>query len=511
MRQIIIKTEGNCNIDDNVKMKSLLWSYGRQLIFVLPLLQQVSLSSTTDLDGLVKLPVLVLVPFPNPSNSTEGWDRGLELLPAARLAMRQINNSSNILNGYELQLIEADSDPCAVSLPTDSVNNFAQHSLNRNPVTRNTIAVLGLACSTVTASISLLSGRPEVDLLQLSMANSPSFVDNKKYKRLWRVLPSSLTLVETALSLMDRLNWRRVGVVYNGVGVYFKTTAEEFTSKILSNDNRTLVINLATDKSDLFLDAAIDSIQNQAVRIIYVSASIPETSRLMCKAVKNNLIWPGYQWIFNERTVHELLYNNNNQCSHKEMIRAIENVILVNFDLENRNEHRLVSGQTYAEYQAMYMEELRVMAESDVRYKNVTVDYSNAYANAMYDEVWTLSLAINRSLPDLQKANLSLTDYQYNTSTITDIIERHFPFISFNGAASRVMFDEKRETLTPSIITHVTNGSPLKIGSFNSTNDQLFLLDNLSSDDFPKDDFEVVERYLPLGMTVALSVMSGLG
>lgn len=482
-----------------------------ELLLLLVLVQTRTCSSIAvdQQDGPVKLLVLVLIPFPNPSNSTEGWDRGLELLPAARLAARQINNRTDILDGYEIQLIEANSDPCGVSLPTNSVNNFAQHALDPNPLVRNAMAVVGLACSTVTASISLLSGRPEVDLLQVSMANSPVFVHNAEYKRLWRVLPSSLGFVESALSLMDKLDWQRVGVVYDGVGVYFQATAEEFIERALQSD-KTLVINFAIDNTDLFLDTAIERIQAEAVRIIYVSASIPETSRLLCKAAQNNLVWPGYQWIFNERTVDELIYNNNNECSTQEMKRASENVISIFFNLQNPQDY-LVSGQTYDEYRAMYVETLNEMVETDPRYVNAGITYDNPYANAMYDELWALSLALNMSLPDLQAANISLADYQYNRSYITDIIEDNFEFVSFSGAVSKISFDEHRESLTPSILCRVTDGRMFTIGGYNITNHQLSLLDNISVDDFPEDDFVVVEEYLHVGMSIILYTLSGLG
>ena len=128
------------------------------------------IGSTSGSNEKQSLPVLVLLPYPDPRDDS-GWDRGLELLPAARLAVKEINNNSQILSGYEIQLIERSSDAC--------------NALQWEPNATNAIAVIGLACSTVTASISPLAGREGVDLLQMAMSISETFRDKEMYRHLW--------------------------------------------------------------------------------------------------------------------------------------------------------------------------------------------------------------------------------------------------------------------------------------------------------------------------------------
>ena len=43
---------------------------------------------------------------------TPRWDRGLELLPAAQLAVDRINQDFTILPGYNLELTELDAGIC---------------------------------------------------------------------------------------------------------------------------------------------------------------------------------------------------------------------------------------------------------------------------------------------------------------------------------------------------------------------------------------------------------------
>ena len=454
----------------------------------------------------VKLPILLLVPFYD-SRSDTGWDRGLELLPAARLAVEQINNRS-LLVDYELELIEESSSPCGITLPSNAVVNVAKYVLN-NPrgSVRNSIAIIGLACSTVTAAVSSLSGQPEVDLLQISMANSPAFRNSQIYRRLWRVLPSSLAFVDTMFALMNQFVWSRVGLVYDEGGVYFRTTARAFADKVHNDTMKVLVSDLAIDNSDEFLDTVISHVQGQTIRIIYVAVTIPEASRLMCKAARANLIWPGYQWIFIERTADEII--SNSECTEEEMIKATENILLMHFQLQNDLDSRLVSGQTYEEYYSAYQKKLQLLNSTDIRYQNAEVRGDNMYASAMYDEVWALGLAINKSLPVLKSRNLSLENYQFNQTNITDILEESMRSVSFTGTVSQISFDEKREALTPINLFLVKQGQQVHIGEFHTTNQKL-TLHNISDNDFPDDDFvEVVN--LPLAELIVTLCLSVLG
>ena len=465
-------------------------------------LMLVLLSGATFSHDIVKLPILALVPYPDPTNSS-GWDKGLELLPAARVAVEQVNNDTSILNGYELELIEQASDPCGVLSPSNSIINWSKYSLNRNSHD-NAIAVIGLACSTITAAVSPISGHPEIDLLQVSMATSPIFNNAHKFRRLWRVLPSSLALVSTAIAFVDQFNWTKLGVVHNGNGINFLATSMELVDMIESDKNKKVIINVAIDDSDLFVDNALERIKDNGVRIILVTATEDEIARLLCRAVQMDLIWPGYQWIIFEASLDDIINASKSCCCSNELLaKALENIILLRFGFLT-TDRVLVSGQSYREYRSLYQKELDYLIATDSRYDDVSISYNNSYADAMYDEVWALSLAINSSLSDLELHNLSLSSYQFNQSRITNILEDHFSRVSFEGAASNVSFHNSSESLTPINIYHVHNLNPEWIGSYNPELDELNLF-NVARSDFPTDEFTVIRMQLPLWITIVLS------
>ena len=455
-------------------------------VCLLTVLSRFSLSNSTT----VPLRILVLVPFPS-LNGSKGWDRGLELLPAARVAVKEINSNPDLLAGYNIQLIERSHDACSESVISQGVINFIHNALQTESNNTNAIAVLGLACSGVAATLSPIAGREEVSLLQLAIANSHALRNQSTYPHLWRFLSSSEALVSSTVELMKKLNWRKVGLIYGGNRIFFNSLADSFREKVRSK-NYTLLVDHEMDSTSGFVSEALDLIQSSRVRIIFAPAAIPEIIQILCQAAKKNMVWPGYVWIFPSRNLNEL-HANSDKCDNKELLySAINNVMLINFELENRNSSAtLVSGHTYEEYKEKYDRESDNLLKEEkfsnlLKYFNYTTD--NPYANLMYNEVWALALAINKSLQDLKSRGFHLFDYEYNNSEITSIIESHLKDVSFAGTLGTVTFDKYREVTTRVGIYQIRNNrEEIKIAVIK--NDSLKLL-NISTEVIPSDNFE---------------------
>ena len=454
------------------------------------------------------LPVLVLVPYPDPRIES-GWDRGLELIPAARVAVKEINNRADLLPGYKIQLIEASSDACSVIIAAKSLINLSTYTLSTSRPD-NAIAVTGLACSTVTAAVSPIAGQSEIDLIQISMSTSPIFRNQNRYRRLWRVLPSSLPYNKAMIALMDHFNWNKVSTIYDEQGVYFQTTAELFREVITKSATNTLVLHLGIDDSDIFIDHALDQIANETARIIYVSVTIPQSGILMCKAANRNLIWPGFVWIFQSVVQADIV--KTKACDLDFLNKALENVLFLTFPLNSRQTNDvLLSGNSYDQYRKKYFKELEELQKEDYIQQYLSFfkfePYGSDYSNPMYDEIWALTLALNSSLPDMESRNLSLKNYQYNMSEITDIIERHLKNVSFSGAVGEIKFDGDSESLLPVEIYQIRNEYFVLIGKYQ--NDVLYLW-NVSEVTFPGDDFDIRYDLISKPLAIVLAVKSSI-
>ena len=456
-------------------------------------------------DTVHRLPVLLLLPYPDPRVNS-GWDRGLELLPAARVAVREVNNRTDILPGYKLQLIERRSDGCGIPVTSEGILNFVDSVFHRG-TNENVLAILGLACSTVTTAVSPLAGLEEVNLVQLAIANSDTLRDRDRFPHLWRIISAASVNINAALSLMESFNWTRVGLIYDGAGVFFRSSADVFRSAITSNEKYTLLLDQFIDEDPTFIKSAIDLVRSNGVRIIFVSATVPEAKMLMCEAAKKNVIWPGYVWIFHSRTSEDLF---DPTCDVDNLNKAIENVTLIDLSLQGRQENEtLVSGLTYKQYLEAYdreLENVRSEFESYLTYFNFT---NNPFANPMYDEVWALALALNASLPELESRALFLENYQYNQAEITEIIEAHLKDIKFEGAVFTVTFSSLQEVASPVAIFQVRSGESVMIGKYDEATKNLTLL-NISQEYVPDDDFEIDYNLFNQEITILFLTLSGL-
>ena len=451
------------------------------------------------------LHILSLLPYAD-SNGKYGWDKGLELLPAARIAVKHVNNRSDVLPGYTINLIERASDACGRPFVIKGLENFVANSVSPFDNSINAIAVVGLACSTVTATVSPISGA--FSILQIAMSNSQLLRDTSKFPHLWRMFSSSDALVEATVSLMEQNNWQRVGLISDGSGFFFRAIARSFKREIRAR-NFTLVVDEAiaddSNASLSIISSVVERIQSEGVRVIFLPTSIPESVEIMCQAAKRNLIWPGYVWIFPSRTYSEFISNSTNRCDEGELfIQSLENITLVDLEISGRNDDDiLVSGITYEQYSLEYEMEYEKVQEEYIGSDIIFDTGYNVYANAMYDEVWALALAINSSLQELQENDLDLRDYRYNMPDITMIIEKHLKDVSFSGALSNIRFNEFNEVPTIANIFQVRGEEPVQIGFFTNKNLTLW---NIDDENIPDDDFVRKYNYLNSGFVISLYV-----
>ena len=470
----------------------------------------VSVFSESSSDDRQVIRLLALVPFPDPRPST-GWDEGLLVLPAARLAVEHINNRSDILPGYKLELIEASSDACGVKTVSNALVNFVQNTVAAENGT--VVGIVGLACSSVASVVSPLAGREEVSLIQLSMGNSPVFQDHAMYPHLWRVLPSTVAFVGTVMSIMKKFNNTKVSVIYDE-GVLFSTTAARFieaTRKANMNVTMEATLDSSSDLTRQVNSLLTESNRGDFARIIFASVTRPEAAVLLCRAYHLKLFWPGFLWIFQTRTVDDILSNvNRTSCSEAELRMAMNSTIDVNFQFQPVNHsEQLSSLVTYTQYTKQYAEKLEELLMEDryAQYNLENYDNNSVWANVMYDEVWAIGSALNKSLPELRQQNLSLEDFHIGNSTITKIIEKQFHVVSFAGAMGQVSFDNVTQEGQTPLKLHIRNCSmdkcdETRIGEFSPRTNTSYL--NLTSATVPNDDFGIKHDLLPIWASVLL-------
>ena len=448
--------------------------------------------------------LLNVVPYPDDGENA-GWDRGLDLVPAGHLAAEQINNHSELLSGYKLELIDFDSESCGRTTITKAIVNL--HTELMTPFLNNrsscVIGIIGLYCSMVTNALAPIVSRPGFDYVTLAASTSPEHRYDPTFKDVFHTIVSSNVFNEAVIKMMMTFNWRRIGLIYDALGFYHKTISNDFARHAASLSDIELIIQapveISLQNSDhgrfrIINDGITDIfniIHNQEVRISYWSVTVDESSFLLCEAFKRHHLWPGHVYIFQECSVNGIL-ETETSCTREQMIQAMEGVFLLQYRLYVDNDVELSSGWTYEEFQQRYTDKL--WEEAVNRADKVK---ENIYANSLYDQVWAFALALNSSLLDIKAQNLSFNDYRIgNAKAISDIIKGELSKVNFLGATGRIIFDRNRSVPSFVDVIQIKNGKEILVGVYDPFHKNI--THQNFPDSLPKDTFKTIYILLPL-------------
>ena len=456
-----------------------------------------------------ELKLLVLVPWPSDRDDA-GWDAGLDLLTGGRVAVNEINNTTDLLKDYhiELPVPEYGHEACALRETSQGLVNFVQYSMYPPG---QILAVLGLYCSTSTKEISSLAGHKSVQLIQLSAANSPIFdseinktfsddvIRQSGYPHLWRFLVSASVYADMIIELVNMYNWNDIVLLYTTDSNFYVGIGEALSNQLSDN----ILLSLTTEVQ--FHDKTLDRIRNEGGRIIFVAANSMETASLLCRAAERGMLYPDYMWIITDYVLSFL--ESANQCDNALLHHALNGSLLSYFSLEPHNKiMKLINGDTYSSYKSEYYKELDIVAEE----YNQTLSGDHQYAGLLYDQVWACALALNNSLPELSRRNLSVSDIgSLGYSEAKEILEKELSQLDFRGASGRIRFNNKREVSTPIDIYQVINGQQELVGNCIVDNSSVVLYCNITLIETPpSSNFDKVYASLSLAIAVPLFVIA---
>ena len=402
------------------------------------------------------------------------WDRGLEILPAAQLAVEKINGDCSILPGYRLELVQVDTGTCTHNFHSEALINFVNQITQEE---NHIVGVVGLFCTTVTQLLSSLAGSQGISLLQIS---GSALHNQEKFPYLWHMIPSSAAYIDAVLEMMGAFEWRNIAVLGAPGGLYYQI-AKEFTQKQYENTSRLATLPIY----DTQVSSALRDLRHSGKRIVFASVEAKVTAQMICQAYQEGLVWPDYAWILPDHHIDDLLFHADDMCDIDVLRRALERVYLLQFHFD--------SNDTHTQYN--------------------TTHTQNPYMNVMHDSIQAFALSLNTTVDNLQAMNLSLEDYCLGNSDITDMIERELMTLSFTGTLGHVQFDpNKRERPTTVNIFQIRNGTATQVGSYNPVTGQLVLDQEVNPiQDEQSTEIPRILRHLPFPLAGILFTGIGMG
>ena len=335
-------------------------------ITVAALLQLIPAGASTPTNSTEKtIYFLAAGPLPDNAPFNPSWAGGTAGLHAAQLAREHINNRSDILPGYRLELIEDDS---GCNITSKYIIAFARQFI-KSSKDKIIAGIIGPGCSDTTRLLAPVIAKDEVSVIQISpSATSPELVSDA-YNTTFRISSSSLIYVKEYAELIRSNGWRRVAVLYDGTRDIFQINFQRFTNK--TGEDVTVSFQSAV-YNDFY---PIEEIRFHQTRIVFAFVPGGPAGKLMCLAYHLGMIYPTFQWIFNDRTrgnfeKRQIVKHNGitYNCSKADMRTAMNGIILNNYIFEptDPDQKSLPVNVSYNEYCAQYNARLDNRTKADL-------------------------------------------------------------------------------------------------------------------------------------------------
>ena len=407
---------------------------------------------------------LLMVPYADQMNRSSFafyYDfQGHQMTPIANLAVKHINNRSDILKDYTLDFIMSDTG-CEAQR---DVYSFAKDIAHRD---KPLVGIVGPSCDSSATSIVQLTTNERISLVSVHWGRFAHFAD---FINAFGIIGSISTIADTYLELIQKNNWKHIALLYKeadyGLQVLFELR-EKFRN--LSGYE----IAFISPIYETFLP--LEAIRQSFIRVIFVESSPTLTRKVLCLAYHQGMIFPNYQW------VTELLYDSDfydpadfyyggsrYHCSSRDFSTALNGLINFFIRLEPDTDTNVstLSGLSYDQYLTEYRAEDELYECSVRSMYNLT-----AWASPVYDAVWALALALNSSLTELDDKNITFIKESHNKQNkITEVIQRHMLDVDFQGITGRIRFESKTGFVNKTIDMFQFNDSGVsyRIGFFRS-------------------------------------------
>ena len=424
--------------------------------------------------------------------------RSVKSLPGLRIAQDEFNSRSDLLPGYQIELILERTKSCSYLETGLGLNKLVRYTVS--PPCRPVVAVLGIVCSSHLSLISPLAGHDGYDLIQLTSA-SALIRQNQVFPHLWRLSGSASVFTDTILAIMDQFNWTRIGVVYNSDSELYYEIARHLQHVIKESKNKSIAFSLGIGGTQsYYIDSVVSNIISKETAIIVSFANVRQLQALMFKINHLGMVYPQYVWMhigkFHIYNIRQSFFVNN----------TVGHFLIDTQSVVDSEDTRLVSNETFGTFKAKYTKDLELLEKQ----YNARLLPTKFMATKLYDQMWAIGLAVNKSLPILKDRNLSIDNYTIGQHEVTRVIEEQMANLSFQGASGWVEFNQYRNVPKQVKVRWIlTNGTAKHVGTYNPLKPSNFKI-NIHPSDLPKDTVPRVYRYIliPLPLTVMLYLLT---
>ncbi|CAH1272386.1 GABBR1 [Branchiostoma lanceolatum] len=381
-----------------------------------------------------------------------GWSGGQACLPAALMALHDVNHREDILPGYHLNMIHNDSE-CNPGIGTNVMYRLVYHPPPK--------LMLLTGCSSVSTHIAEAAHMWNLMVLAYG-SSSPALSDRKRFRTFFRTHPSAVLHNQARIRMFQYYQWSKISII--------QETQEVFTSTIEDLEKRAKEANITIATRQSFLSDptnAVRSLKRQDARIIVGVFYEDMALKVFCQVYKEKMYGKRYVWFiigWYPDNWYQKVEENEVNCTVNQMREALQGHFTTEMTMRSLDDTPSFSGLNVSRFDE---ELLLKLNNSD---PNDTPGYPEA--PLAYDAVWALALALNQTITRLKEkgVNVGLDKFTYDNSTIFREFYRAMDSTSFQGVSGPVQFLSTGDRLTLTQIEQMWNGRYYKIGYYDNKN-----------------------------------------
>ena len=457
----------------------------------------------------------LIILLPNVTDSTRCIDRGEELIVAARMASKAINENEAILQDYQLKVIPGGSDGCTVESFATSLTEFVRFITNTS---FNPVGVI-MVCPSTMLHVSPFASLSDISLLQITAGTTPPRAisrsrDRIKIDHIYQTAPTATIYNDALIALMREEGWKRLETIRltSSLNIIHVNQASDLQEKLDADKELSIVFNgeIRSGEDSAGIEQILDEIEARQTRIIYATLPDKEARDLLCASYYRGILSPLYTWVLHDHSLDGLERSTDN-CTEQQMTKVLNGVILLQYNVTNDRNRRLeYPPSNYGEYKDKLKR--RLMNESGHTDTLCGNEPEIVYSNAIYDSVIAFALALNKS-----QNTVNLTQYGRGMPNDTKIIRKNLNMdIQFSGAGGMISFDRSTHELEVKIgvnIYQISDSTLVPFAYYSGTANNITQLPGYDPDisDRFEEDIQRVDIALSLTMLAVIAVLIVIG
>ncbi|KAG8195614.1 hypothetical protein JTE90_017911 [Oedothorax gibbosus] len=432
-----------------------------------------------------------------PINGTGGWLGGQGCLPAALMALDDVNAEPNLLPGYKMKMPFNDSQ-CNPGLGAT-----VMFDLLYNPPQK--LILLG-GCSIVCSTIAEAAKMWNLVVVSYG-SSSPALSNRKRFPTFFRTHPSATIHNPTRIKLFQKFKWSRIAIIQEAEEVFI-STGEDLEVRC-----KEAGIEVATRQS--FISDPTDAVRNlvrQDARIIVGMFYVAAARKVICEAYKQGVYGRQYVWFligWYEDDWYTYIDKSHN-CTVQQMKEAVEGHLTTEALMLNQGSEPTISGMTSAQFLDRYEDELK---EKYSYIDRRPVGYQEA--PLAYDAIWAIALALNKTINVLKAKNKSIEEFSYTNDDIAKQIYSAMNSTQFLGVSGYVAFSSKGDRIAWTQVEQMIGGNYTLLGFYDTQSDKLtWMKKEKWADGKPPPDRTIIKKVLrtvTLSLFISMTTVSSMG